>query len=116
MPEPAISGDEADLARAEILWAEAPSATTLGPAEVHIFAARLDHIPISPPGSALLSREERMRASRFHFQVHRSRFVAGRVLLRTVLSHYLGLDPAKIVFSYGKAGKPHLDPVHSASS
>jgi 4'-phosphopantetheinyl transferase len=37
------------------------------------------------------------------------RFMLGRVLLRCVLSHYLGTEPHELIFSRSKKGKPLLD-------
>jgi 4'-phosphopantetheinyl transferase len=58
--------------------------------------------------SATLSPPELERGARFHFQLHRDRFIAGRGLLRTILSGYLGIDPRAVGFSYGPNGKPAL--------
>jgi len=55
-----------------------------------------------------LSGDERKRAARFYFDVHRKRFVIGRAMLRTILSRYLGIAPAEIRFDYGAHGKPIL--------
>ena len=77
--------------------------------EVHIASFSL-----AQPASVLaaceqvLSDEEHERARKFHFEVHRARFVAGRGLLRFLLGHYLQADPARLIFSYGANGKPAL--------
>jgi 4'-phosphopantetheinyl transferase len=55
-----------------------------------------------------LAADECDRADRFHFAVHRQRYVAGRGFLRVVLAHYLGQDPAALRFCYGPHGKPAL--------
>lgn len=56
----------------------------------------------------VLSLDERERAGRFSFGLHRRRFVAARGILRTVLSRYVAIDPAEIILSYGDHGKPFL--------
>ena len=56
----------------------------------------------------LLTREERDRAESFKFERDRSRFIAARGLLRTLLAQRLGLDPRRVVFAYGEHGKPRL--------
>lgn len=56
----------------------------------------------------LLDPAERERAARFVFPCHRARFIAGRGLLRLVLSRYLGPSPESLVFEYGNHGKPAL--------
>jgi len=77
--------------------------------EVHIWSALLD----SPPGlitkfEQLLSPGERERALRFHFDRDRTRFIASHAILRTLLGHYLRIEPDSIRFSYGSFGKPSL--------
>jgi 4'-phosphopantetheinyl transferase len=57
---------------------------------------------------ALLARDERSRAAAFRFPRERSRFVAARGLLRTVLGERLGVDPKRVEFLYGEHGKPRL--------
>lgn len=77
--------------------------------EAHVWAASL-----KVPDAALarfattLSSTEQARASRFHFERHRRRFIAGRGLLRALLGRYLRTDPARIELGYGPAGKPML--------
>jgi 4'-phosphopantetheinyl transferase len=56
----------------------------------------------------LLSPDERIRAASFRFPRDRSRFVAARGLLRTLLGERLGVDPGRIEFAYGEHGKPRL--------
>lgn len=55
-----------------------------------------------------LSADERGRAERFVFEVHRRRFTAARGLLREVLGGELGTPPAAVRFDYGPRGKPAL--------
>ena len=74
------------------------------------------HISIEPPPNkiaearALLSPDELERAARFHFDVHRNRYIAGRAALRSILAQYLGTSPQALVFVYGEKGKPALAP------
>jgi 4'-phosphopantetheinyl transferase len=53
-----------------------------------------------------LSPEERERAARFHFPLHRGQFIACRGMLREILSSYLEMAPAQVRFSYNTYGKP----------
>ena len=77
--------------------------------EAHVFGSPLDlPKPRMAQLAKTLSAEEIERALRFHFQKDRDRFVVGRGLLREVLGWLLGVDPARIVFSYGDRGKPQL--------
>ena len=72
------------------------------------------HISIEPPldkiaeARALLSPDELERAARFHFDIHRNRYIAGRAALRTILAQYLGLSAKALAFVYGEKGKPAL--------
>jgi 4'-phosphopantetheinyl transferase len=72
------------------------------------------HISIEPTpdkiaeARTLLSPDELERAARFHFDVHRNRYIAGRAALRSILAHYLGIPPQALAFIYGDKGKPAL--------
>jgi 4'-phosphopantetheinyl transferase len=61
-----------------------------------------------------LDADEQTRASRFHFEKHRRRFVVGRGVLRSLLGRYLELSPEDVRFAYGPYGKPELDPARHA--
>lgn len=77
--------------------------------EVHIWAGCLDVTPTTSVASvASLSEEERTRAKKFRFRQHQSRFIAGRSLLRVILSRYLNVEPARVEFKYNPRGKPVL--------
>jgi 4'-phosphopantetheinyl transferase len=85
------------------------TAPSLAANEVHVWAARLDVSSATLASfAATLSLSERERASRFHFERHRHRFIAGRGLLRALLGRYLEVEPMRIEFTYGAAGKPML--------
>lgn len=56
----------------------------------------------------VLDASERERAARFHFERHRSRFAHGRGLLRHLLAHATGGDPAGLRLVAGPQGKPRL--------
>jgi 4'-phosphopantetheinyl transferase len=58
--------------------------------------------------SAILSEDERQRAARFHFQIHRQYFIAGRAVLRQILAAYLAADSRELTFSYSSKSKPAL--------
>ena len=58
---------------------------------------------------SLLDQAEQARALRFHFEHHRQRFIVSHAYLRTLLSSYLSIDPAAIVYSYQTHGKPQVN-------
>jgi len=55
-----------------------------------------------------LSNDEIERSRRFVHSVHRRRFVAARVALRSLLASRLGVAPGTLRFSTGSDGKPSL--------
>lgn len=57
---------------------------------------------------ALLSDDERDRASSFHFEADRARYVSTRSALRTLLGGYLGSAPHSVGLVTGPHGKPLL--------
>ena len=79
--------------------------------EVHIWLASLD-VPAKTCTRlrSFLSEEEISRANRFYFPQDRDYFVVGRGLLRIFLGQYLDSDPTTLHFTYGRYGKPVLDP------
>jgi 4'-phosphopantetheinyl transferase len=79
------------------------------PGEIHIWQIDLD-LPESDLGalSATLQPEERQRAARFRFAVHRNRFIARRGQLRQILGSYLGEAAPALRFEQGPHGKPHV--------
>lgn len=56
----------------------------------------------------LLSKDEKIRADRYKFDLVRRRFIVARANLRLILSKYLDISPLEIEFSYGAKGKPFL--------
>lgn len=62
--------------------------------------------------SASLSDAERERAARFRTAELANRFLAGRGIVRDVLSRYLGDAPAALRFGVGERGKPALEGTH----
>lgn len=55
-----------------------------------------------------LSRDEQMRAERFHFERDRRRYLVARGMLRILLGRQLDRAPADIVFWYEPHGKPRV--------
>lgn len=95
------------------MWSQPPEALSLSSGEIHVWRARLDEPAESQHGLQenflrLLAEDERARASRFHFEKHRRRFVLARGFLRLLLGRYLETKPEEVSFSYGPYGKPAL--------
>ena len=59
-------------------------------------------------GWPLLSASEREIAQRFHFELHRRRYIGGHAALRQVLAAYTGVPPQELSFRNGSHGKPSL--------
>jgi 4'-phosphopantetheinyl transferase len=59
--------------------------------------------------SQFLTAQERQRAAKFINSTHGDRWIVARGYLRQILSQYLDLTPAQIVFTYGQQGKPELE-------
>jgi 4'-phosphopantetheinyl transferase len=57
----------------------------------------------------ILSPDERQRANRFRFEVHRHRYIACRAALRHIVASRLHCSPRDIQFGYGRYGKPYLE-------
>ena len=56
----------------------------------------------------LLSRDERERATRFHFARDRRCYTVARAMLRMLLAEKTGLSPAAVVFAQTQYGKPYM--------
>ncbi len=97
------------MANFELLWSVPSGRWQLNGANVHVWASSLDK-PVDRISNLerMLSPDERARATRFHFDRDRNRFIVGRGLLRTIVGSYLNADPAQLRFAYGARGKPHL--------
>jgi len=76
---------------------------------VHLWLALLDR-PEGTGGepSGLLDEEEKARRDRFDGYRERCRYACRRLILRKILSRYLGLPPKALQFRYVPYGKPSL--------
>ena len=90
-------------------WDTPPEKLILPSNAVHVWRASL-HVSASYLCifENTLTADERVRAERFYFQEHREHFIAGRGLLRNILSRYLGREPEQLRFCYNSYGKPAL--------
>lgn len=89
-------------------WTTPHRSSDLARDEAHVW--RIDLRARSPIEGdlAILSDEERRRARRFRFEIHRDRYVAAHAALRRVLARYLDASPGDIRFRSGPRGKPYL--------
>jgi 4'-phosphopantetheinyl transferase len=91
------------------LWLPAPENLALSPEDVHIWRAELDQSEeCLAQLAATLSADEKTRAERFHFDVHRQHFIVARGILRNILGRYLGKEAGELEFCYRDRGKPTL--------
>jgi 4'-phosphopantetheinyl transferase len=89
--------------------ASAPNVPPLQEGEVQVWTARLcpEAADLAEMHS-ILDHKEQERAARFHFDVHRDRFIAARVMLRWLLAGYTGAPAQSLQFHEGPFGKPSL--------
>jgi 4'-phosphopantetheinyl transferase len=88
-------------------WTHTSVVDELGPDETHVWRASLDQpTDMIAKLAPLLSQDERQRAERFHRPADRRRFIAGRGILRRIISAYLALPPGQLRFTYNEYGKP----------
>ena len=62
----------------------------------------------NPTPNVILSNQEMERASRFHFNIDRERFIGFRKLTKFILSKYLNVDANELNFHYEQNGKPYI--------
>ena len=98
---------------ARAVWSTPPmrhsTNSELGADDAHVWRASLDQpADVTAKLASLLSRDERQRAERFHRPIDRCRFIAGRGILRKIISAYLALAPDEVRFVYNEYGKPFI--------
>ena len=79
--------------------------------EIHLWFADLNSLDRSVMSNEVahwLHGEEKNRYNRYQFQTQREHFLFGRVLLRTILSKYVGCTPVDLKFDIDTRGKPFL--------
>lgn len=77
--------------------------------EVHIWDATLEQSAEQVDALRnLLSEDERSRANAYHFARDRRRFIVARSVLRSLLGHYLNMNPHDVQFIYSEKGKPSI--------
>jgi len=99
------------------MWSNSPPSLSISGGEVHVWRAGLEPAPhVQQRFFETLDEDEQTRASRFHFDKHRRRFVMGRGVLRSLLGRYLDVRAEDVRFTYGPYGKPALDTLHGAGA
>jgi 4'-phosphopantetheinyl transferase len=93
-------------------WSPAGTPPSFPIGRVDIWKLCLDN-PLDGPSKAdstasVLSSDELERASRFHFDKDRTRFIRCRFALRSLLADYLAVPAPQIHFEYSASGKPQL--------
>ena len=97
------------MPQSNLLWDPPPHEHRLGDQDIHVWAAGLDQSPERISAfKEILASDELARAARFHFERDRNRFIAGRGILREILSSYLEIRPSQLEFEYSPRGKPML--------
>ncbi|RLJ20589.1 4'-phosphopantetheinyl transferase [bacterium endosymbiont of Escarpia laminata] len=86
------------------LWLSERPKSAPGPGTLHLWSIDLDRSDFHH----YLSQDEPARASRFTLETPKSRFIAGRSALRSILGHYLATPPLSVRLKYGEHGKPEL--------
>ena len=95
--------------RSDLYWSTDVELAPPGKKEVRVWGSLLHGTPeVLESSSHLLSKEELCRASRFHGEQLKLRFVMSRIVLRTILGQCLGIEPKGVAFSSDTRGKPHL--------
>lgn len=90
-------------------WLVPPDSFDLPGGVVHVWRGSLERSQTERDVLwRFLSADERARAERFHFDVHRHHFIVGRGLLRWLNGRYLSIPPKAIQFTYGEFDKPAL--------
>jgi 4'-phosphopantetheinyl transferase len=90
-------------------WGLPYAASEIGANDAHVWKASLDQpADMIAKLAPLLSRDEYQRAERFRHSADRRRFIAGRGILRKVISAYLAFPPDEVRFTYNEYGKPFI--------
>ncbi len=89
-------------------WREPHKDPTLFGNIVHVWYGSFQHALNTSKLIELLSPQEQHRAKRFVFDIDRERFIVRRVVLRLILSVYVGIAPSEIVIETNTYGKPEI--------
>ncbi len=76
--------------------------------QVHLWFVKLDEELYQGSNVLLLNSEEKQRALKFKFELHRKRYITARAGLRSILGLYLNCAPAALQIQKGPQGKPFI--------
>ena len=76
--------------------------------EVHLWRTATDRPCDLQVLRQILSPDEQAKADRYRFERDHRRAMVRRAALRQILSEYVGVSPAELIFKYGPQGKPAL--------
>ncbi len=93
----------------QLTWPAAPIRLDVAREEIHLWRSNTNAPSALSDCRSVLSRDELIRASRFHFEDDATRFIATRGAVRMILARYLGAAPASLDIAVGEHGKPYLD-------
>lgn len=98
-------------------WHTPSPPLTITPDAIHIWRFPLDLHPrrITQLQQQLSIREQH-QATRYRFHRDTTRFIIGRSLLRSILSHYLIIAPQQIQLQANPYGKPQLTPLQNPAN
>jgi 4'-phosphopantetheinyl transferase len=90
-------------------WKTPPDVLNLQSQHVDVWRIHLDlELDSVKSFESTLSEDELQRASNFHFDKDRDRYIIAHFSLRDILGRYLGTEPAQLEFSIDQYGKPSL--------
>src|SRR5204862_2437584 len=90
-----------------LLQSASPIPASIKPGEIFIWRARESQLE-ADKFRQTLDRDELARASAFHFEGDRNRFILGRGILRELLGGFLNRPPESIGLKCDSRGKPQL--------
>lgn len=93
-----------------IKWNVAPFNPRINGLDIHVWAVALNGSLDQGEALITLNNEERQRAAGIPSICRRNEFVQCRSALRSILSSYLSMPPARIGFIRNRHGKPLLEP------
>jgi len=99
------------------VWQTAAAELTFPSDRIDVWRVRLDPQELGEQDlKGILATDEVERASRFHLEKDRGRYIRGRATLRILLGRYLKTPPAEIRFQYENNGKPEVALSHHCRS